>query len=85
MGIGRTQGQVVSAENMVLMKIVSEHAQDLKDAHGLVRRRQKAIDLEYLQPRVVELARLLKRWKNFHRFKGWLGDEQAGGNSQHSQ
>ncbi len=38
-GIGRTQGQVVSAENMVLMKIVSERAQDLKDAHGLVRRR----------------------------------------------
>ena len=50
---------VVTPEDLVLMKVVSERPRDLADAESLVRRRMQTLDRAYLEPRVRELATLL--------------------------
>ena len=62
---------VVTPEDLVLMKIVSDRPRDLADAEGLVRRRAKELDRTYLQPRVYELATLLERPEIVDRWRRW--------------
>jgi hypothetical protein len=50
-----------TAEDLILLKIVSERVQDRADVRGIARRRKGQLDLEYLEPRVQELADLLER------------------------
>lgn len=67
--------QVVSPEDLVLMKIVSERSQDLQDAQAVVKRQRGRLDLGYLRPRVQELARLLEKPEIDDRFCLWLGEQ----------
>lgn len=73
--------QVVSPEDLVLMKILSERGQDLEDARAVIRRQRGRLDLDYLRPRVQELARLLDKPGIYERFCLWLesGDPGGGG------
>lgn len=63
---------VVSPEDLVLMKIVSERSQDVEDARGIVQRQRGRLDLDYLRPRVQELACLLDKPEIYERFCAWL-------------
>lgn len=66
--------RVVSPEDLVLMKIVSERNQDLEDARAVVQRQRERLDVDYLRPRVQELALLLDKPEIYQRFCLWLGE-----------
>jgi predicted nucleotidyltransferase len=55
------QVRFVTADDLILLKIVSTRDRDLEDVRGIVRRRLEKLDLEYLEPRIRELATLLDR------------------------
>ena len=67
---GRTV-RVVTAEDLVLMKIISERPRDLADAEAIVRRRAAALDRGYLEPRIRELASALDRAEILDRWRQW--------------
>lgn len=62
---------VVSAEDLVLMKIISDRPRDLEDVRAVVDIRFEELDLEYLEPRIHALAEALdnpeiaRRWAEF--------------------
>src|SRR4029077_19564394 len=62
---------VVTPEDLVLMKIISDRPRDLADAESIVRRRVSELDREYLEPRLRELATLLERDEIVERWKQW--------------
>jgi hypothetical protein len=67
-----------TAEDLVLMKIISSRERDLADARAIVLRRLDSLDLGYLEPRVAELAALLARDDIKRRWEQWRA-EAAGG------
>jgi predicted nucleotidyltransferase len=59
-------------EDLILLKIISRRERDLADVQGIVRRRFRALDLDYLEPRIEELSTLLTRpeiWQNWSKWK----------------
>ncbi len=50
-----------TAEDLVLMKIISERPKDRDDVRQILSRQGDALDHAYLKPRVHELATLLER------------------------
>lgn len=75
--IGEITVPVVTPEDLVLMKIFSERSQDLEDARAVIRRQRERLDLEYLRPRVKELAQLLERPEIYQRFCLWLSGRES--------
>jgi hypothetical protein len=67
---GRTVA-VVTPEDLVLMKIISDRSRDLADAEAIVRRRAIELDRAYLEPRVRELAAALERDDILERWLRW--------------
>lgn len=59
--IAGTAVRFCTAEDLVLLKIVSQRDRDRKDVEALLRRRRGRIDRSYLDPRIHELATLLER------------------------
>jgi len=58
------QGVEVSfctAEDLILLKIISTRERDRSDVQGIVRRLLPQLDLGYLEPRIEEMAQLLER------------------------
>jgi hypothetical protein len=75
---GRTVS-IVTPEDLVLMKIVSDRPRDLADAEAIVRRRRDDLDKSYLEPRVRELAAALERDEILERWIRWTAaDEKSG-------
>jgi hypothetical protein len=66
--------RVVSAEDLILMKIISERERDVADAEAIVRRRGPALDRGYLEPRLRELADALEREDVLERWRQWTSD-----------
>ena len=60
-----------TAEDLILMKIISDRTQDLADAEGVALRRMAELDLGYLEPRVRELAELLENPEIMRRWSAW--------------
>ena len=58
-------------EDLLLMKIISDRDRDLADARALALRLGGELDLEYLEPRLTELARLLERPEIEQRWSDW--------------
>jgi len=52
---------VASVEDLLFMKLASERPKDIQDSRALLRRFRKAIDRDYLEPRLKELADGLAR------------------------
>ena len=67
---GRTV-HVVTVEDLILMKIISERPRDVADAEALVRRRARDLDRDYLEPRIRELATALERSDIMNRWREW--------------
>ena len=66
--------RVCTPEDLILMKMISERDRDLADAQAIVRRRLHELDLQYLEPRVREMAILLERDEIFSRWELWKKD-----------
>lgn len=60
-----------TAEDLILMKIVSDRERDRADAEGVALRRMAELDLAYLEPRVRELADLLGKPEIWGRWSAW--------------
>lgn len=65
--------RVVTPEDLIVMKIISERPRDLADAEGLTRRRIHELDLDYLAPLVREMAASLERPDILARWRRWTG------------
>jgi hypothetical protein len=63
--------QVVTPEDLVLMKIISERPRDIADAEAIVRRHSRELDSGYLEPRIRELAAALEREDIIDRWRQW--------------
>jgi hypothetical protein len=67
---GRTV-RVVTAEDLVLMKIISDRPRDIADAEAIVRRCLRALDCHYLEPRIGELSAALENPDIVERWRQW--------------
>jgi Nucleotidyltransferase of unknown function (DUF6036) len=63
--------RVCTPEDLILMKILSDRERDIADARGVALRRMDDLDLEYLEPRIEELATLLERPEIRTRWAQW--------------
>jgi hypothetical protein len=63
--------KVVTPEDLVLMKIVSDRPRDLADAEAIVQRFAGGLDRGYLEPRVRELSVALERPDLLERWGRW--------------
>ncbi len=59
--VGGQEVRFCTAEDLVLLKIVSTRERDHADIRGVVRHQGSDLDLDYLEIRIEELARLLER------------------------
>lgn len=73
--------RVVTPEDLILMKVISERPRDQADAEALVRRRADTLDRAYLEPRINEFAETLERPEILAHWRRWLG----GGNERVSR
>jgi hypothetical protein len=64
---------VVTPEDLILMKIISERPRDVADAEAIVRRRIGDLDLAYLEPRIRELAAALESDAILNLWRKWTG------------
>ncbi len=65
---------VVSVEDLILMKIISERQKDIEDARRLLRRYRSSLDRDYLEPLLLELAESLTRPDIVSTWEEELGD-----------
>jgi hypothetical protein len=65
---------VVTPEDLLLMKMISDRPRDLADAEALTRRRAHTLDRAYLEPRVREFAESLDRPEILTRWTQWMRD-----------
>jgi hypothetical protein len=70
---------VVTPEDLILMKIISERPRDVADAEAIVRRRIGDLDLAYLEPRIRELATALESDAILNRWRKWTGGDGLSG------
>lgn len=60
-----------TAEDLILMKIVSDRERDLSDARAIIGRRSAELDRDYLEPRIRELSVVLERPDIEERWRAW--------------
>lgn len=61
-----------TAEDLILLKVVSERERDLEDVRGILKVQRGKLDTAYLEPRLRELAALLDRpgiWEDYLRWR----------------
>ena len=75
--IGGTNVRFCTPEDLLLMKIISDRERDLSDARALVLRRWRELDVDYLEPRITELSRLLERADIEQRWSAWKREAPA--------
>jgi len=67
--VGAGAVRFCTAEDLVLMKIISDRQKDLDDVREILRVRAGRLDDAYLEPRVRELAHLLERPEILERYR----------------
>lgn len=65
---------LVTAEDLILMKIISDRPQDQFDARGIALRRMGELDFDNLEPRIQELARGLERPRIIRSWLAWKNE-----------
>ncbi len=71
LAVAGTPIRFCTAEDLILMKAVSNRERDRADAEGVTVRRLEDLDLGYLEPRICELAELLGRPEIARRWEEW--------------
>ena len=66
-----TEVRCCTPEDLILLKIISDRPQDRLDARGILLRRLADLDLNYLEPRIRELAEALGRPDITDLWEGW--------------
>jgi hypothetical protein len=65
--------QVITPEDLILMKIISDRPRDLDDATGIAKRRMSDLDRSYLEPRIRDLAESLEKPEILARWSTMIG------------
>ena len=73
--IGDTSIKFCTAEDLILLKIISERSKDLEDVRSLLRYQRDNLDYTYLEPRIMELSDLLDRPGISQKWEKWKEDE----------
>ena len=60
------------AEDLVILKIISERQRDRDDVRAVLHRQRETLDRAYLDPRIAELAELLERPEIAEDYRRWL-------------
>ena len=60
-----------TAEDLILLKIISDRPQDLEDVKGILKFQKHELDYAYLDPRIMELATLLEKPEIMHNWNHW--------------
>ena len=68
---GEASVRFCTAEDLILMKILSERERDLSDARGVALRQMEHLNIAYLEPRLGELADLLEKPAIVERWEAW--------------
>jgi len=69
--IGNAEINFCTAEDLILLKIISDRPRDLEDAEGVIHFQKETLDYAYLEPRIMELANLLDRPEISERWEKW--------------
>ena len=54
--VGKTPVSFCTAEDLILLKIISDRPKDIDDVRGILRFQKEKFDYDYLEPRIAELA-----------------------------
>jgi hypothetical protein len=73
--IGKTSVYFCTAEDLILLKIISDRQKDIEDVRGILKFQKEKIDFNYLEPRIEELANLLDRPDLKQQWKKWKNEE----------
>jgi len=73
--IGDASIKFCTAEDLILLKIISERSQDLEDVRNVLGFQKQNLDFAYLGPRVQELSDLLDRPEIIRNWEKWKDDE----------
>ena len=73
--IGASSIKFCTAEDLILLKIISERSKDLEDVRNVLRYQKDNLDYSYLEPRIMELSDLLDRPGIRKKWDNWKADE----------
>ena len=73
--IGDNSIKFCTAEDLILLKIISERSKDLEDVRNLLHYQKGNLDYTYLEPRIMELSDLLDRPGIRQNWYKWKKDE----------
>ena len=73
--IGDSAIKFCTAEDLILLKIISERSKDLEDVRNLLRYQKGNLDYTYLEPRIMELSDLLDRPGIRQKWNKWKEEE----------
>ncbi len=74
--IGDTSIKFCTAEDLILLKIISERPKDLEDVRSLLHYQRDNLDYTYLEPRIMELSDLLDRPGIRQNWEKWKEDKR---------
>jgi hypothetical protein len=69
--IGGVLVPVISPEDLIVMKIISQRPRDAGDVQGIITARLAELDLDYLEPRLRALAEALESPDIMERWERW--------------
>ena len=69
--IGSTTVCFCNAENLILLKIVSDRRKDIEDIKGILKFQREKLDFNYLNTRISELAELLEMPEILEQWTDW--------------
>ena len=73
--IGNIAVYFCTAEDLILLKIISDRNKDIEDVRGVLKFQKEKIDFDYLEPRIEELASLLERPDMKQQWEKWKKEE----------
>jgi len=73
--IGNTAINFCTAEDLILLKIISDRDKDTEDVRGILQFQKKNLDYDYLEPRITELADFLDKPDIKRQWEKWKKEE----------
>lgn len=73
--IGNTTIKFCTAEDLILLKIISERDKDIEDVRGILKFQKTNLDYDYLEPRITELTTLLENPDIKQKWEKWKKEE----------
>ena len=73
--IGDTSIKFCTAEDLILLKIMSESSKDIEDVRNVLRYQKDNLEYAYLEPRIIELSDLLDRPGIKQKWDKWKEEE----------